>query len=79
MRDIVARHPVDPRLVDDPVGDQLLAVNFADEGMLFDRGVHQRLREARLVALVVAEAAVAPHVDDDVAIEALAELDRELA
>src|SRR5207253_2505746 len=38
-----------------------------------------RLGETRLVALVVAEAAVAPHVDDDVAVEALAELDRELA
>ena len=41
--------------------------------------VHQRLREARLVALVVAVAAVAVHVDDDVLAEALAEVDRELA
>ena len=47
--------------------------------MLADRRIHQRLGEARLVALVVAEAAVAPHVDDDVAAEGLAELGRQLA
>ena len=47
--------------------------------MLGDRGVHQRLGEARLVAFVVAEAAVAPHVDDDVAAELLAIFDRQLA
>jgi hypothetical protein len=47
--------------------------------MLTDRVVHQRLGEAWLVALVVAEAAVTPHVDDDVAVEPLAELDRQLA
>ena len=44
-----------------------------------DRVVHQRLGEGRFVALVVAEAAVAPHVDDDVAAEGLAEFDRQLA
>jgi hypothetical protein len=38
--------------------------------VLADLGVHERLGEARLVALIVAEAAVAPHVDDDVALEA---------
>ena len=47
--------------------------------MLADRRIHQRLGEARLVALIVAEAAIAPHVDDEVALELLAELDRELA
>ena len=47
-------------------------------GFLSMSCVHQRLREARLVALVVAVAAVAVHVDDDVLAEALAELDREL-
>jgi hypothetical protein len=36
-----------------------------------------RLGEARLVGLVVAVAAVAVHVDDDVLREALAVLDRE--
>jgi hypothetical protein len=47
--------------------------------MLADLGVHQRLGEARLVAFVMAEAAIAPHVDHDVALELLAELDRDLA
>ena len=40
--------------------------------------VHQRLGEGRLVALVVAEAAVAEHVDDDGLLELLAELGRDL-
>ena len=47
--------------------------------MLGDFGIHQRLGEARLVAFVVAEAAVAPHVDHDVAIIFLAIFDRQLA
>src|SRR3546814_2212536 len=47
--------------------------------MLLDRLVHQRLGEARLVALVMAEAAIAPYIDDDIAVEFLAELDRHLA
>src|SRR5690606_41884517 len=47
--------------------------------MLADRLVHQRLREARFVALVMAEAAIAPHVDDDVALELLAVFDGQLA
>ena len=47
--------------------------------MLADLRVHERLGEARLVALIVAEAAVAPHVDDDVAVELLAIFDGELA
>src|SRR5690606_20914753 len=41
--------------------------------------VHQRLGERGFVALVMAEAAIAPHVDHDVALELLAEIDRELA
>ena len=47
--------------------------------MLADLLVHERLSEARLVAFIVAEAAVAPHVDDDVALELLAKFDGELA
>src|SRR3546814_7067435 len=47
--------------------------------LLADRLVHQRLGERRLVALIVAEAAIAPHVDDDIALELLAEIDRKLA
>jgi hypothetical protein len=54
-------------------------VDLADRRVLADLGVHERLGEARLVALIVAEAAVAPHVDDDVALEALAVVDRQLA
>ena len=43
-----------------------------------DLSVHQRLRERRLITLVVAMAAVAEDVDDDVASELLAVLDRQL-
>src|SRR5689334_10146836 len=79
MREIVLGLLVDPWLVDDSLGNQPLAVNLADRRMLLDRRIHLRLGEARLVALIVAEAPVAPHVDDDVAVESLAEFDRELA
>ncbi len=64
--------------VDDALGDQARGVKLADRRVMLNRGVHQRLGEARLVGLVVAEAAVAPHVDDDVALEPLAELGRDL-
>ena len=47
--------------------------------MALDDLVHQRLGKARLVAFIMAEAAVAPHVDDDVAVEGLAEFDGDLA
>jgi hypothetical protein len=39
----------------------------------------KRLGEAGLVAFIMAEAAVAPHVDHDIAVECLAEFDRDLA
>jgi hypothetical protein len=42
--------------------------------MRADRFVEQRLREARLVALVVAMEPVAVHVDDDVFVERGAEV-----
>ena len=77
--DELLRLLVQPSLVDDPFRNQPLGVDFADRRVGLDRGVHQRLGEARLVALVVAKAAVAPHVDDDVATEGLAELDCQLA
>ncbi len=57
--------------------DQARDVDLAHRRLLVDERVHQRLREARLVALVVAVLAVAVHVDDDVLLEALAELHRE--
>jgi hypothetical protein len=69
---------VDAGLVDHAFAHQPLAVERADRRVLPDLGIHERLGEARLVALIVAEAAVAPHVDDDVALEALAELHRHL-
>ena len=43
-----------------------------------DLAVHQRLGESRLVALVVAEAAVAEHVDHDRLLELLAIFGRDL-
>ena len=46
--------------------------------MVGDRLVHQRLGERRLVALVVAEAAVAEHVDDHRLVELLPELGGDL-
>src|SRR5947207_12701986 len=79
MIEIILGRLVDPRLVDDALANQPLAVNLADRRVLLYRRIHQRLREARLVALVVAEAAIAPHVDDDVPSEGLTELGGELA
>ena len=57
--------------------DEARDVDLAHRRLLVDERVHERLREARLVALVVAVLAVAVHVDDDVLLEALAELHRE--
>ena len=59
--------------------DEAAHVHFAHARLLVDDRVHERLREARLVALVVAVAAVAVHVDHDVFAEELAELDGQLA
>ncbi len=53
---------------------QLLAVNLARGRVLRDLAIHQRLRERRLVRLVVAVAAIADHVHDHVGPELLAEL-----
>ena len=44
--------------------------------MALDDLVHQWLRETGFVAFIMAKAAVAPHVDDDVAVECLAEFNR---
>ena len=55
-----------------------LGVELADRAALADHLVHARLRERGLVALVVAVAPVAHHVDDDVLLEASAEREREL-
>ena len=47
-------------------------------GRLLDLVVHERLREGRLVALVVPVPAVAEHVDDHVPVERLAEVEGQL-
>ena len=51
--------------------DERLGVELADRAPGVDALVHQRLRVARVVALVVAVAPVADHVDDDVLVEPL--------
>ena len=56
----------------DSLGDQLLGVDLGDRRVGLDLRRHQRLGVGGLVGLVVAEAAVADHVDDDVAAPALA-------
>ena len=55
--------------------DERLHVQLADAALVGDGGVHQGLGVAGVVALVVAVAPVAPHVDDDVLVEALAVLE----
>src|SRR3546814_18745930 len=71
LRDEIA---VDHAFLDQPRVEQV-----ADRRVLADRLVHQRLGERRLVALIVAKAAIAPHVDDDIALELLAKVDSQLA
>ena len=74
----VGAHLLDLALGDDVLGDELLGVDLEGRGMRADRLVHQRLGERRLVALVVAEAPVAEHVDHDRMLELLPELGRDL-
>ena len=54
--------------------DQRLGVDLADRALLVDQVVHQRLRQARVIGLVVAATAVADQVDHDVLVERLPEL-----
>ena len=61
-----------------PSRDQPLGVLLARLLWRRDLPVHHRLGEARLVLLVVAVLAVAPQVDHHVALELLAERDRQL-
>ena len=51
--------------------DERLGEQLPHRAPLVDLGVHERLRVARVVALVVAVAPVADHVDDDVLVEPL--------
>ena len=61
-----------------PSPDERVAVEARDRGVGLDLLVEERLRVARLVPLVVAVAAVADEVDDDVAPERVAVLDRDV-
>ena len=65
LRDVAAAH-------------EGLDVQLAGGALLLDEVVHARLRHRRVVALVVAAAAVADEVDDDVLVEPLAVLEGEL-
>jgi hypothetical protein len=77
--DEFAAHRVKLARGDDAFGLQPLAIDARYRRMLTDFRVHQRLGKARLVAFIVAEAAIAPHVDDNVALELLAKIDRQFA
>ena len=78
-RDGLRAWPLDRRLgrprppAIEPLGVELARPSGCSRDLL----VHHRLRERRLVALVVAVPAVADEVDDHVAPERLAELDRQ--
>src|SRR5262245_43248662 len=65
------------RLVERDVAaaDQRLGVELANRALGVDEVVHHRLGHRRVVALVVAASPVADHVDDDVLVERLAELE----
>ena len=58
--------------------DERLGVELADRALLLDQVVHERLGVRRVVALVVTATAVADQVDDDVLVERLAVLERQL-
>eukprot|EP00955_Chlamydomonas_euryale_P012615 136044-Chlamydomonas_euryale.AAC.2 len=65
-------------LADGALLQQLLGVDFVWVRVVLDLLVHDRLREHGLVDLVVAVLAVADNVDDDVLLEALPPLGRQL-
>ena len=60
-----------------PVANQAISVQRQGGLVLIDPRVHDRLGEARFVALVVAESAVAEYVDDHVLAEFLTKLRRD--
>ena len=74
----VGLHLVDVGFRDHAFRDELPGIDRQGRLAGADVLVHQRLREGRLVALVVAEAAVAEHVDDHRLVELLPELGRDL-
>ncbi len=58
--------------------DEAFRIDLTGRGMTFDLGVHHRLGEHGLVALIVPKATIAEHVDDNVLAEFLAVLGRDL-
>ena len=62
---------------DEALGCQLVSVECAGRALRLDLLVHQRLGESRLVALVMAEAAVTEHIDNHVLLELLPEFRRD--
>jgi hypothetical protein len=71
----VGTHAVDLVACDDAGVDQLLTVEGRHRRVVLDLGIHQGLRQRRIVGLVVPPAAVALQVDQHVPLELLAEGD----
>ena len=65
-------------LADVTAADERFGVELAHRALGLDQGVHHRLRHRGIVALIVAAAAVAHHVDDDVLVEPLAVVEGQL-
>src|SRR5690606_39169214 len=63
---------------DEPRLHKTRRVDLQRRRMILDLLVHERLRHARIIAFIMAEAAIAEHVDHDRAIETLTELRRDL-
>ena len=64
--------------LDHALRDQFVGIQLAGARVLDDLLVHQRLGDERLVLLVVAELPEADHVNHDILLELLAEVEREL-
>ena len=56
----------------------MFEIAFAYRFPFFDGSIHDRLRKERLIAFVVSEPAVAPHIDNDITPEGPAEIHRQL-
>ena len=72
LEPLARRRPATSSALTTPSLDQLLGVDLGDRRVLLDLRRHLRLRVGGLVGLVVAVAAVADQVDDDVAAPLLA-------
>ena len=68
----LGNHVVERFFRDDALVHQAARIEFARRGLVTDLRVHLRLGHRRVIALVVTEAAIAEHVDDDVLAELLA-------